>query len=139
MDRPPEQTIFSLSDQVPEPLAPTDHEVVGAETVLARGAVGELCSVRKLSRRGAVLHTDTPVVVAGARADVPDGLDVVASDEAAGGRLAADHLIGLGHRHIVHVTGSGGPAAVRREGTVAQMDEAADERLRAFVEGHPLD
>ena len=25
------------------------------------------------------------------------------------------------------------------QGTVAQMDEAADERLRAFVEGHPLD
>ncbi|ARJ70520.1 ABC transporter ATP-binding protein [Paracoccus contaminans] len=25
------------------------------------------------------------------------------------------------------------------QGTVAQMDDAADERLRAFVEGHPLD
>ena len=61
MDRPAEPTIFSLSDQVPEPLAPTDH--AGTGDVLARGAVGELCSVRKLSRRGAVLHTDTPVIV----------------------------------------------------------------------------
>lgn len=76
-----------------------------------------------------VVPADTPVVVAGARADVPGGLDVVASDEAAGGRLAADHLIGLGHRHIVHVTGSGGPAAVRREGTVARMVASGIEPL----------
>ena len=67
MDRSPEPTIFSLSDEVPEPQgfaayeAAFDGQAEGA--VLARGAVGELCSVRKLSRRGAVLHTDTPVSV----------------------------------------------------------------------------
>ncbi len=63
----------------------------------------------------------TPVVVAGARGDVPSEFEVVASDEAAGGRLAVAHLVGAGHRHIVHVTGSGGPAAVRREAAVAEM------------------
>lgn len=70
MDRPAEQTVFSLSDDVPEPLAVAPVAVDGVafeagadETVLARGAVGELCSVRKLSRRGAVLHTDTQVAV----------------------------------------------------------------------------
>ncbi|WP_260981136.1 LacI family DNA-binding transcriptional regulator [Curtobacterium pusillum] len=68
-----------------------------------------------------IVPPDTPVVVTGARDDVPDGLDVVASDEAAGGRLAAEHLVTLGHRRIVHVTGSGGPARVRREATVAQL------------------
>ncbi|MGN6408896.1 MAG: LacI family DNA-binding transcriptional regulator [Curtobacterium sp.] len=72
---------------------------------------------------------DTPVVVAGVRADLPAGLDVVASDEAAGGRLAADHLVGLGHRRIAHVTGSGGPAAVRREATVARMVASGIEPL----------
>ena len=65
MDRPAEQTVFSLSDRVPEPLdfASVAVEADADERVLARGAVGELCSVRKLSRRGAVLHTDTQVAV----------------------------------------------------------------------------
>jgi len=76
-----------------------------------------------------VVPADTPVVVAGERTEVPRGLDVVASDEAAGGRLAADHLIDLGHRRIVHVTGSGGPAAVRRAATVARMAESGIEPL----------
>ncbi|WP_439692437.1 LacI family DNA-binding transcriptional regulator [Curtobacterium sp. SP.BCo] len=71
-----------------------------------------------------VVPADTPVVIAGERTEVPGGLDVVASDEAAGGRMAAEHLIGLGHRAIVHVTGSGGPAAVRRAATVARMVES---------------
>ena len=76
-----------------------------------------------------VVPADTPVVVAGERTEVPGGLDVVASDEAAGGRLAADHLIDLGHHRIVHVTGSGGPAAVRRAATVARMAESGIEPL----------
>jgi hypothetical protein len=65
MERPTEQTVFSLSDAVPEPLdfASVALAPDADERVLARGAVGELCSVRKLSRRGAVLHTDTPVAV----------------------------------------------------------------------------
>jgi DNA-binding LacI/PurR family transcriptional regulator len=69
----------------------------------------------------ATVPADTPVVVAGERATVPTGLDVVASDEAAGGRLATEHLLGLGHRRIAHVTGSGGPAAARRAAAVATM------------------
>ena len=69
MDRPAEQTVFSLSDRVPEPLdfasatVEADADANAGACVLARGAVGELCSVRKLSRRGAVLHTDTQVAV----------------------------------------------------------------------------
>jgi DNA-binding LacI/PurR family transcriptional regulator len=76
-----------------------------------------------------VVPAETPVVVAGARDAVPEGLDVVASDEAAGGRLAAEHLITLGHRRIVHVTGSGGPARLRREATVARLVAAGIEPL----------
>jgi DNA-binding LacI/PurR family transcriptional regulator len=75
----------------------------------------------------AVVPADTPVVVAGLRATVPGGLDVVASDEAAGARLAVEHLLDLGHREIVHVTGTGGPAAVRRAAAVERM-VAADVR-----------
>lgn len=73
--------------------------------------------------------TGTPVVVAGERATVPSGLDVVASDEAAGGRLATEHLLSLGHRHIVHVTGSGGPAAARRAAAVERMVAAGSAPL----------
>ncbi|RDH97868.1 LacI family transcriptional regulator [Curtobacterium sp. AG1037] len=69
----------------------------------------------------AVVPADVPVVVAGERATVPTGLDVVASDEAAGGRSATGHLLELGHRRIVHVTGSGGPAAARRAAAVERM------------------
>jgi len=72
---------------------------------------------------------DTPVVVAGERSGVPSGLDVVASDEAAGGRLAAEHLIALGHRDIAHLTGSGGSAAVRRAATVERLVAAGVEPL----------
>jgi DNA-binding LacI/PurR family transcriptional regulator len=50
------------------------------------------------------LETDTaqdlsgvPVVVAGHRERVPDGADLVANDDAEGGRLATAHLLGLGH------------------------------------------
>ena len=67
---------------------------------------------------------DTPVVVAGDRAAVPSGLDVVASDESAGGRMATEHLVTLGHRAIAHLTGTGGPAAVRRAAAVRRMVES---------------
>lgn len=72
---------------------------------------------------------DTPVVVAGERASAPPGLDVVASDEAAGARIAVDHLVGLGHRHIAHLTGAGGSAAARRVSTVARMTSSGVEPL----------
>lgn len=61
MDEAGERTVFSLSDEVPAPLDFALH--AGQDTVIARGAVGELCSVRKLSRRGAVLHLDSPVEI----------------------------------------------------------------------------
>lgn len=76
-----------------------------------------------------VVPADTPVIVAGQRADLPGGLDVVASDEAVGARLATNHLLELGHRHIVHVSGSGGPAAVRREATVTRLVASGIEPL----------
>lgn len=76
-----------------------------------------------------VAPADTPVVVAGIRADAPDHLDVVASDEAGGARLAISHLVTAGHRHIVHLTGPGGPATVRREAAVAELVASGVEPL----------
>src|SRR3954451_8396560 len=64
-----------------------------------------------------------PVVVAGARV-VPPGADFVADDDVEGARLATQHLLGLGHRTIGHLTGAGGIAALRRESYEAIMAEA---------------
>lgn len=73
-----------------------------------------------------------PVVVAGARDVVPPGADFVANDDAEGARLATEHLIGLGHRRIGHLTGGGGIAALRRASYEATMTAAG---LTAVVTG----
>jgi DNA-binding LacI/PurR family transcriptional regulator len=54
-----------------------------------------------------------PVVIAGNRAiGLPDAI-VVAGDDELGAKLAAEHLIGLGHRRLGHVTGPGEAARLR--------------------------
>lgn len=54
-----------------------------------------------------------PVVIAGNRAvDLPRAL-VVAGDDTLGAELAAEHLLGLGHRRLGHVTGPGEAARLR--------------------------
>jgi len=73
-----------------------------------------------------------PHVVAGLREQAPDGADLVASDDELGARLACAHLLGLGHRKIGHLTGSGGPAHHRRAGFLNSMRAA---RLRIRVAG----
>ena len=65
-----------------------------------------------------------PTVVAGNRATVPVGADLVANDDEAGGRLAVEHLRALGHTKIGHVTGSGRAAELRRSAYEAAMVEA---------------
>lgn len=74
-----------------------------------------------------------PVVVAGTRARRPEGAAVVAADEGTGIRLALDHLWGLGHREVAHLTGPGGSATARREAAEAAAAERPDVRLT--VEG----
>jgi len=69
-----------------------------------------------------------PTVVAGWRATLPEGADLVANDDELGGRIAVDHLLALGHRNIAHLTGGGGPAAHRRLGFLARTGAAGIER-----------
>nr|WP_111298565.1 LacI family DNA-binding transcriptional regulator [Paracoccus saliphilus] len=58
-----------------------------------------------------------------------DGLDAprVLADNVEGGRLAARHLAGHGHRRILHLTGPGGNSltVARREGFLQGLAEAA--------------
>jgi DNA-binding LacI/PurR family transcriptional regulator len=65
-----------------------------------------------------------PTVVAGWRGTIPEGADLVANDDEMGGRIAADHLMKLGHRNIGHLTGLGGPAAHRRTGFINHLTAA---------------
>ncbi|WP_432049133.1 LacI family DNA-binding transcriptional regulator, partial [Streptomyces asiaticus] len=50
-------------------------------------------------------------------------VDIVAGDDELGARLATEHLIGLGHRHIAHIAGQGVVGELRRRGFEAVMRE----------------
>lgn len=73
-----------------------------------------------------------PTVVAGRRDSVPPGLDVIANDDDLGGQIATEHLLGLGHRRIGHLTGSGGAARHRRAGFTKSIRKAG---LQPYVTG----
>jgi len=65
-----------------------------------------------------------PTVVLSSRNFSLPGIDVVANDDAAGARMAVEHLISLGHRRIAHVAGdSGHVARLREEGYRSTMRE----------------
>jgi DNA-binding LacI/PurR family transcriptional regulator len=64
-----------------------------------------------------------PTVVAGAREPVLPGVDIVANDDEHGARLATEHLIALGHRHIAHIAGRGATGALRRRSFETVMRE----------------
>jgi DNA-binding LacI/PurR family transcriptional regulator len=57
--------------------------------------------------------SQTPTVVAGARAFQLPAADLVTNDDVAGARMAVEHLIGLGHRDITFLTAPTGSAALR--------------------------
>ncbi|QDG60951.1 MULTISPECIES: LacI family DNA-binding transcriptional regulator [unclassified Pseudarthrobacter] len=67
---------------------------------------------------------EVPTVVAGWRSGVPAGADLISNDDEGGGVLAADHLLGLGHTKIGHLSGVGGAAAHRRAGFARRLKEA---------------
>lgn len=62
-----------------------------------------------------------PIAVVGRHLDLED-IDVVINDDVCGAELAVEHLVGLGHRDIVHVDGGRGAGArFRREGFERRM------------------
>lgn len=63
-----------------------------------------------------------PVVAVGRRIS---GIDCVLVDDEAGGRLAADHLLSLGHRQLAHIDGGAGAGALRRKEAFLVTAEAA--------------
>lgn len=82
-----------------------------------------------------VLAGRLPVVTVGWRVDDPS-VDVVRTSDDDGMRLAVDHLVGLGHRRILHVDGGTGPVSVsRRRGYRAAMRRHGLEQQIAVVRG----
>jgi DNA-binding LacI/PurR family transcriptional regulator len=78
---------------------------------------------------------ETAVVVLNRRVE-SDLCDYVTDDDFAGGRLAAQHLAGLGHTHIAHIDGGpGAGAATRRAGFEAAIRDLGLEKTSRVVEG----
>ncbi|MFF4759236.1 LacI family DNA-binding transcriptional regulator [Streptomyces sp. NPDC001292] len=75
-------------------------------------AVGTLRDPRALR----VAAGRVPTVAAGTREPELPEVDVVAGDDEQGARLATEHLISLGHRHIAHIAGRGAVGDLRRRG-----------------------
>lgn len=64
-------------------------------------------------------------------------LDVIATDDDAGGALATRHLLDLGHRRVAHITGGNGNGSRQRETSYRRtMEEAGYEPI--VVEGNYL-
>jgi DNA-binding LacI/PurR family transcriptional regulator len=93
---------------------------------------GDLDADADLTR--ATLHT--PAVVTGTRAfDLP-AADLVTNDDAAGARMAVEHLIGLGHKDIAFLTAPTGSAAVRAN---AYRDTMILHGLQEYIRVVPTD
>lgn len=108
-----------------------------ATTSLAEDPVEGLLSMRA---DGIVVARDVPdaliaaatppVVIAGTRANAPQGVDSVANDDVLGARLATDHLLALGHQVVGHLSAAGGAAAARRRSFI---DATSGSGARAVV------
>ncbi|MEQ4724225.1 LacI family DNA-binding transcriptional regulator [Nonomuraea sp. B19D2] len=85
----------------------------------------------------AELGAHTPTVVVGRRAPA-SGVDTVHTAENKGMRQGVDHLVGLGHRAIVHIDGGDEPgSAERRQAYCAAMrDHALQDEIRVLPGDH---
>ncbi|UVY84043.1 LacI family DNA-binding transcriptional regulator [Brachybacterium sp. NBEC-018] len=107
----------------------TDRDEIqrAVDTLLDDGAEGIVLS-EPMHLEGAPLRIreDVAVLTLGARGLTarPDEL-VVGADEAAGGRLAAEHLLDLGHRTVHHIAGPEAwiSSQLRREGWRSVLSE----------------
>jgi DNA-binding LacI/PurR family transcriptional regulator len=77
------------------------------------------------------LGSPMPTVVAGTRDPLVPAVDLIAHDDYRGGRLAATHLVELGHRKIAHIIGMGESGRLRHAGYEAPLAEAGLRSLTA--------
>ncbi len=71
------------------------------------------------------IPASTPLVIAGGRVAIPRA-DTVANDDRAGGAMAAEHLLALGHTRLGFVGASSAASDERRTGFTAGVDGRAE-------------
>ncbi|WFR68671.1 LacI family DNA-binding transcriptional regulator [Curtobacterium flaccumfaciens] len=70
------------------------------------------------------IPASTPLVIAGGRVSIPRA-DTVANDDRAGGRMAAEHLLGLGHTRLGFIGARSAASTERRAGFESAVASAA--------------
>jgi len=96
-----------------------------AETLVALGVDGLVVVGSTLESESIVAAAASiPVVLAGTREPQLSTGDIAVDDDEAGGRLATEHLISLGHRRIAHIRGPGIIGELRHAGFTAAMTDA---------------
>ncbi|HET7399913.1 MAG TPA: LacI family DNA-binding transcriptional regulator [Intrasporangium sp.] len=95
------------------------------ETLVAQG-IDALVVVGTTAESAAIAAAaeSIPVVLAGTREPQLPHVDIAVNDDEVGGRLATQHLIGLGHRRIAHLRGPGAVGDLRHAGYHAAMTDA---------------
>jgi LacI family transcriptional regulator len=95
-------------------------------SLLAKQVDGIIVMGRRIDARPpiAVGRSHVPVVYAFASVDDPAALSLL-PDDAQGGRIATEHLLGLGRRNLAHITGPADREAVRlrREGMISALND----------------
>jgi DNA-binding LacI/PurR family transcriptional regulator len=118
-------------DLVLSPVAPTRRDERAAQSLLDYRCEALILIAPGLRVRAMeALAERVPVVVVG-RAARSTKLDVVRTDDAAGGRLAVEHLIDLGHQRITHIHGQRAAGAAERRG--GYRDAMRDADLNAYI------
>jgi DNA-binding LacI/PurR family transcriptional regulator len=74
-----------------------------------------------------------PFVTIGERYYVHPESDLVCGDDSEGMRLVVSHLVELGHKEIIHITGYGGLSANRKDAFIKFMEQNG---LKATILGH---
>jgi LacI family transcriptional regulator len=96
-----------------------ERELAYIELLLERRVDGIIVAASQVSSRHAALLARAPVPVVLVNGDAPrSGLASITSDNRGGARLATEHLLGLGHRRLGHITAprSNAAAALRLGG-----------------------
>jgi DNA-binding LacI/PurR family transcriptional regulator len=106
------RTLLNTGDREPE------REVEAISTLLERQTDGVILLSPRITEEALEdVARSAPTVLVGRLAESHAGLDCVVNDDPAGATMAVEHLAGLGHRRIAHVTGGNGAgAADRRRG-----------------------
>ncbi|MET0449623.1 MAG: LacI family DNA-binding transcriptional regulator [Aeromicrobium sp.] len=104
-------------------VAPTRDEATALQALLReRCEVAVMLGPNSSVEALAAMATRVPLLVVARRSEV-GGVSSVRSNDVEGAGLAVDHLVSLGHRHLVHVDGGTAPGADdRRDGFAAAVE-----------------